>query len=112
MSGSGGSNEFASLFGDPSGSGSGGGGGLLSMLTGDASGGGLEGLLNSPLIRQQLGTTGNRLLTMFTVAMTAQRRMKQIWKIVKPFVPIIFIGLLLYLASTIWRTFQSSVVAR
>ncbi|KAL1527817.1 hypothetical protein AB1Y20_009200 [Prymnesium parvum] len=106
----GGLDALASLFGDQGmgaagGAGGGAAGGLLGMLSGGTGEAGLEGLLKSPLLRQQAGSAGGRVLTMVSTALLLRRRLKQLWKLFEPIMPLVFVTLLLYLASTVWRSF-------
>ena len=98
MGGVDGMDGLASLFGSSGSSDGAESGGLLGMLGAGSKGDAdpLEALLRSPLLMQGAGKGGARALGLLSNALTVRRRTKQIYRRLKPWLPLAFVLLLLF----------------
>lgn len=107
--GAGAADGLASLFGSAGGA-DGGMDGLMSLLSGAGGGGGtaaaasddgvspLEALLNSPLAAGMGGKGAGKAMGMLSTFLAYQRRAKKIYRMVKPYLPLLFWGVIFLLA--------------
>ena len=84
------SSLFSSMMGGPA------GGGLLGAGTtgggGDSDASPLESLLKSPLASSMMGSGKGtkRMLSALSTVLTMQRRLKKVWRMLKPYIPLLF----------------------